>query len=494
MKMKSIKKNYIYNLIYNLSNLFIPLIVAPYLSRVLGVEGVGIKSYTLSIVSNFIIFASLGIAEYGQREIAINRDNIYERSKKLYEIGLLRIVTTILVTIIYSITFALPILNTSYNAIYNILIINIIANMLDFAWYLQGIEEFKFISFTQTLTKIVMLILTFTCVKEASDINIAILINSIVLLLNSIIPLYLVIKNVCKVKIKELHPLSHFKQCIVYFIPAIATQIYTVLDKTMIGLITNSTYENGYYEQADKMLKIIITFITTANVIMKSRISYLFGLNKIDEIKALISKSLHMTLMLAWPVMAGVIAIASVLVPIFFGDGYEKTINLLIILSPLALAIGISNLLGTHYLTPSGRRNKSNIGLIIGACVNFLLNMFLIKVLGAIGAAISSVAAESVITIMYIWLSKNVISVKDIMKTSYKYCIASVIMFILIEILKQKMQNSVQTLVILIGIGVTSYGVSLIILKDSFLYESIMEIIITKILNKKQKGRNKECK
>ncbi len=476
MKTQSIKKNYIYNLIYNLSSLLAPLLIAPYLSRILGVSGVGIKSYTLSIVSNFIIFASLGIAEYGQREIAINRDNIYERSKKLYEIGILRIVTTSIITTIYIIMFVFTTFNNSYNVIYAILLINIIANMLDFSWYLQGIEEFKFISITQIITRIVMVVLTFTCVRKESDLNIAILINSTVLLLNAIIPLRLVAKNIQKVQIKNLHPFKHFKQCVVYFIPAIATQIYTVLDKTMIGVITNSAYENGYYEQADKMLKLIITLITTANIVMKSRISYLFSQRKIEEIKNLISNSLHMTLILAWPVAMGVAAISSVIVPVFFGIGYEKTIPLLIILSPLAIIIGISNLLGTHYLTPSGRRGKSNIGLIIGACINFILNILLIKSLNSIGAAISSVIAEMVITIIYIKLSKDIISIKDIIKASCKYCISSIIMFILIIILKHQMQTSVQTLAILIAMGVIIYGGTLLVLKDKFVYDGIEQI------------------
>lgn len=483
MKVQSIKKNYIYNLIYNLSSLIAPLLIAPYLSRILGVSGVGIKSYTLSIVSNFIIFASLGVAEYGQREIAINRDNSYERSKKLYEIGILRIVTTIIITTIYVTLFVIPGFNNSYNAIYAILIINIIANMLDFSWYLQGIEQFKTISITQIITRIVMVVLTFVLVKQESDLNMSIFINSVVLLLNAIIPLRLVIKNIQKVKIKDLHPFNHLKQCLVYFVPAIATQIYTVLDKTMIGVITDSTQENGYYEQADKMLKLIITLITTANVVMKSRISYLFGQEKIQEIKNLISKSLHITLILAWPVMMGVIAISSVLVPIFFGEGYDKTVELLIILSPLALSIGISNLLGTHYLTPSGRRSKSNIGLIIGACINFILNMILIKKMNSIGAAISSVIAETVIAIMYIKLSKNVISIKDIAKVSYKYCSASVIMFIVVFLLKIQMQISVQTLIILVIIGVAVYSICLVILKDKF-FKEILNQVKEKVLKK----------
>ena len=161
MKNRSIKKNYLFNLIYNLTNLLIPLLIAPYLSRILEPDGVGIKSYTLSIVSNFILFANLGMAEYGQREVARNRENPYERSKKTYEIGMLRIITTLITLIIYVLTLVLPFMNTSNNIIYGILIINIVANMLDFVWFLQGIEEFKSISIIQIISKITMLIITF---------------------------------------------------------------------------------------------------------------------------------------------------------------------------------------------------------------------------------------------------------------------------------------------------------------------------------------------
>lgn len=491
MAQKSIKANYIYNLIYNLATLLSPLLVAPYLSRILGVNGVGIRSYTLSIVSNFIIFASLGVAEYGQREIARNRDNKYERSKKLYEIAILRIITTVIITIVYSITFVIPGINNQYNVIYAILIINIVANMLDFSWYLQGIEEFKCISIIQTITRIGMIIATFTCVKQASDVEVAVLINSIVLLLNAIIPIIMVVKSIEKVKIRELHPFSHLKQCIIYFIPAIATQIYTVLDKTMIGIITNSTYENGYYEQADKILKIVIAFITTANIIMRSRISYLFVNNKIEEINKLISKSIHITLMLAWPTMFGIIGVASVFVPIFFGSGYEKTISLLIILAPLAIIIGISNLLGSHYLTPAGKKSKSTIGLIIGAVVNLILNICLIPKLQSIGAAIASVVAELAVTIIYIILSKNNVDVKEFIKASYKYCISSAFMLFIIEMLKVNMDISIKSLLVLIIIGVLTYGILLIILKDKFLMD-MLKGIFSKILNNTKGKSNNE--
>lgn len=477
MKTRSIKKNYIFNLIYNITNLLVPLLIAPYLSRILEVDGVGIKSYTLSIVSNFILFASLGMAEYGQREIAKNRDDKYERTKKLYEIGILRVVSTIVVLLIYTLTLVLPIFNINYNAIYAILIINIIANMLDFSWFLQGIEEFKSISYVQIISKIFLVVMTFGLVKEKADLNISILINSLTLLINSLLPIFVIKKYCVKVKIKELKIFVHLKECIVYFIPAIAVQIYTVLDKTMIGLITNSNYENGYYEQADKIIKILITVVTTTNAIMKSRISYLYEKEEKNQIKRLIAKSTSLCMLISIPITFGVVAVADIFVPIFFGNGYEKTSIILMILAPLSIIIGISGLIGSHYYTPLGKKKISNKFLITGSVINFIANMMLIKPLGAIGAAIGTILAELTITILYLNKSdKELFNFKMFFKLSYKYFIAGIFMLISVLATKHYIGNGIKQLVVLVTIGIIVYVVTILILKDKYIYDNLREI------------------
>ena len=75
MAKKSIKVNYLYNLIYQVFTLVTPLITAPYLARVLGADGIGLYSYTESVASYFLLFAALGISTYGQREIAYTQDD-----------------------------------------------------------------------------------------------------------------------------------------------------------------------------------------------------------------------------------------------------------------------------------------------------------------------------------------------------------------------------------------------------------------------------------
>lgn len=75
MARKSIRKNYIYNLAFQILILITPIITAPYLSRVLGADGVGTYSYIDSICSYFVLFATLGLTTFGQREISYVQDD-----------------------------------------------------------------------------------------------------------------------------------------------------------------------------------------------------------------------------------------------------------------------------------------------------------------------------------------------------------------------------------------------------------------------------------
>ena len=162
MAKKSVKKNYIYNLIYQILVMIIPLITTPYLSRVLGAENIGIYSYTLSITTYFILFGSLGVAMYGQREIAYVQDNKDKRSKTFYEIFIMRIITLFISLIIFYITFCIK---GEYNVYYKILILEIIANAIDISWYFQGVEEFKKTVIRNTIVKLISVVCIFVLVK-----------------------------------------------------------------------------------------------------------------------------------------------------------------------------------------------------------------------------------------------------------------------------------------------------------------------------------------
>ena len=140
MGKKSVEKNYIYNLIYQMLVLILPLVTTPYLSKVLGAESIGIYSYTISIVTYFVLFGSLGMAMYAQREIAYVQDDKEKRSKVFWETFLVRLISLSISMVIFYFVFAH---NGEYSAYYKILLLHIVANIFDISAFFQGMEEFK---------------------------------------------------------------------------------------------------------------------------------------------------------------------------------------------------------------------------------------------------------------------------------------------------------------------------------------------------------------
>ena len=163
---KSIAKNYIYNLIYQLLTILLPLITTPYLSRVLGAEPIGIYGYTISIVTYFILFGSLGIAMYGQREIAYKQNDKKSRTKIFLEIIIVRTISLMFSMTLFYIIFGRT---GEYAIYYKILLVEMLANVFDISWFFQGLEEFDKTVTRNMIVKSISLILIFALVKQPSD-------------------------------------------------------------------------------------------------------------------------------------------------------------------------------------------------------------------------------------------------------------------------------------------------------------------------------------
>lgn len=466
---ESIRKNYIYNTLYQILTLIIPFITAPYISRVLGSNGVGIYAFVNSVVTYFTLFAALGTFSYGQREISMHRNHPEETSRLFWEIEILSITTTGIALIAWIIWIFI---STQYTVYYQVLTMSVVAVAFDISWYFSGLENFRYIVIRNSIVKLAGMILLFLFVKNKNDTLLYVGIMSATGLLGNISMWTYLPKMLTKVDIKTLHPFKvHLKQTFAYFIPTIATSVYTVLDKTMIGIITHSGSENGYYEQATKIIRVAETLLFSLNTVMSSRQSYLFSEGKTAEIKEKITKSFEYLFGLAIPFMFGIIAVAGNFVQWFYGPGYKPTIPILWIMSPLPLVICVSNILGSQYLTPSGQRVRSSKGIIAGAIVNFISNSLLIPRYGAKGAAAASVIAESVISIVYVQMSKEFISWKKIWQIAWKKLIAGFVMFWLIWFIGKNYNGNFMITVAQILLGATVYGIVLYFLKDMLVVE-----------------------
>ncbi|WP_279145840.1 oligosaccharide flippase family protein, partial [Clostridium tyrobutyricum] len=372
----SVAKNYVYNVIYQIVILIVPLITVPYVSRVLGSGGVGVNAYTNSIIQYFILFGTIGISLYGNRSIAYVRDDKSKLSRTFWGIFLLKIVT-----IIISYTVFIVFINfthSQYKTIFLFQSIYIISAAVDISWLFMGLEDFQKTVTRNLIVKVIGVVCIFIFVKNRADLWKYVLILSCSELFGQLTLWFYVPRVMDKVKLSFYDIKRHLIPSINLFIPQIATQIYLVLNKTMLGYISN-TNEVGYFDMSDKITRMSLAVVTAMGVVMLPRVANTFAKGDIKKVKEYLSKSFDFASYLSFPMMFGLAGISAQFTPWFFGPGFSKTGTLMCVISPIIIFIAWSNVLGVQYMMPVGKVKQFTISVTTGAVVNFILNILLIR-------------------------------------------------------------------------------------------------------------------
>ncbi|MCI6229140.1 MAG: flippase [Clostridiales bacterium] len=467
---KSIGKNFIYNLLYELFQLLVPLLVTPYVSRVLGEEASGQYSYIYSIVTFFTLFAALGFGRYAQRLIAQHQGDAHQQTVDFWDIVLARLIPVVCVLAVYLILWIKNIYGPKYRVLVGIFSINIVAIALDIAFFFQGNEEFGKIVFRNIAVKAVGFLCIFAFVRSPGDLWIYTLIQcGIIFVSNALLWVYMP-GYLLPIRRAELHPLKHLPATIMLFLPTIATSVYTSLDKTLIGLITRSDAENGNYEYAERLVKMGLTVISSLGSVMIPRNSQRFADGRINEVEENIYRSSRFVMLVGVPMMLGFIVVSDNLIPWYLGPGYSKAANLIKLLSPIIVIIGFSNVFGMQYLIPCGKDKQFTAVICFGAATNFVLNLFLIRIWASYGAAIATVIAESAVTVvMYCFVRKN-ISAFRILKESWRYWLSGTVMFVVCYFVAMNLDASVLNTFLITGVGAVVYVSGVLILNDGFVF------------------------
>lgn len=473
MKSASIKANWIFNVANKLISYIIPLIVTPYVSRIFGADGIGINSYTTANVTYFVLFCMLGISGYGERVIAINRDNKEKVSKLFWELTVLHGMTSFAVLTFYGV---LVVYSNQYRVYYLVNLITVLAAVIDFNWFFAAYERFKFISVRNCVLKVFTLILTFLLIHEKEDLALFIGINAVATFLANFSVLFGIKKYVKRVPLKQLRWFRHVKEVLVYFVPTIAASVYSILDKSVINWITGSDAENGYYEQAYKLMLVINAFVHSLETVSAPRMSNLFANGTKEEFTNRLNRSIRIMLFMATPCAFGLAAIAPTLIPVFLGTGYDKVISIIYVFMPLVVVVGFSVYVDGLYLVPSGQRGKSAVIVCVGAALNVGLNIFFVVKMASVGAAIATLITEMVICGMMMYLSKEMIQWRTLGKSLVKYGLTGVAMFIGVRGVSMITLSAVCSLLLQIFVGVCCYVVLLTAGKDEFVMKVIRQL------------------
>ena len=462
----SIKKNFIYSMLYQILALITPLITAPYVSRVLNADTIGKYSYTQSIVMYFTLIASLGSGIHGQRVIAGYRDSMFKLSKAFYELVILHLILT-LFAVVTNVLFML--VNKNDYWLYIAWIFNIIANAFDIIWFYQGLENFKKTVTRQIIIKLIGVVTILIFVKNEDDLVIYILCHSIPTLIGNLFLWPGVHKYIEKVKVSELNIREHFKQTILLFIPYIATLLFSYVDKTMLGAMCESTVENGYYEQASRFISIAISVVTALSAVLVPRMTFFLKKDQKNYVEKYAKSGIQAISLLSFLLAGGLIVVGNNLIPWFYGDGYEKSIGLLIILALMLPFKAISNFEGSALLIPAYKQNKYSIGIWTATILNILVNAVLIPRWMAAGACVASVLSEIFLFFLLSYYTRDLLDIKMLISTIYKYIIAAVIMILIVGCISLNLKSSILNTIILTVFAIGCYGITLFILKDELI-------------------------
>ena len=270
------------------------------------------------------------------------------------------------------------------------------------------------------------------------------------------------------------------------FIPQITTKIYNMLDTTMLGTIIKDKSETGFYDQSQKIIRVLLTIVTSLGTVMVPRMANLFANGEKEKINEYLKKSFNFTYLLSFPIIFGLIAISKNFVPWFFGAGYDKVVILLDIITPIVLFMGVANIIGTQYLLPTKRQKEYTVSILVGLVINFILNYIMIHLWKSVGACIATVLSELVVVLMQMHFVKKEINIKEKIRLSYKYIVSAIVMFVFCYIV-QFWITGFYGMLIQIMLGVIIYFGMLILFKDEFVFlliDRIRQKVVT-VLSRK---------
>ena len=416
-------KNYAYNLSYQLLVIILPIITTPYVTRVFSSDDLGTYGYFNSIVTYFILLATLGVANYGTKVISGHRNEI---NKNFWGIYSLQLGATVLSLTLYCLLcLTLPFMQ---NPVAYILGLSLVSKSLDISWLFQGLEDFRKITVRNITVKLVGVISIFLFVKSANDLYLYVFLLTIFELLGQLSMWLPAREFIGRPHFSIEYARHHLKPVILLFLPPVAISLYITLDRTMLGALA-STKDVGIYDQALKLVNILLTLVTSLGSVMLPRVANLLAtgdhraVNKLHEMSFLIYN------LVIFPMMAGILIVNDDFVQFFLGQDFQDARYAIAIMIFRMFFIGWTNIMGIQILIPHNQNKEFMISTTAPAIISVGLNLLFLPKLGYIGAAIVSVLTEALVWAIQLYFTRRYLKEVPIIGSMTKIVLASAIMY-----------------------------------------------------------------
>ncbi|EKQ56941.1 MULTISPECIES: oligosaccharide flippase family protein [unclassified Clostridium] len=480
----SVIKNYIYNTLYQIMSLFIPLITMPYMTRIFTPDQMGLNSYTLSIVSYFMLFGMLGMQMYGNRQIAYVRDDKIKINRTFWSLFTTQLITNSISLIIYycSILFYI----TEYKLVYVAQGLNIISVMLDISWLFMGLEDFKKIVIRNSLVKLIGVLSIFIFVKSSKDLILYIFLTAIISIGGTVIMWIYLPHYMKRVQIDLKIIKGTIKPLMALFLPQVATQVYTLLARTMVGVLS-TTEQVAFYDYSQRIIRMILSLISSVGIVLMPRVANMVGKGQKEDVREVVKKTFMFISYISIPMAIGIMAISKILISWFLGYEYSVIGQLLEISSTIIVAVSWANIIGVQYLIATKQENKYTISILLAAAINLIMNVLVIGKYGAYGAVISLILAEFIGIGIQMILVRKQLPIGSMLISTIKYAMAAIIMAVIITPIGGYFKNGFVANVVQVIVGILVYISILFWMKDEIQNEVIdrcKELVLKRLINK----------
>lgn len=396
--MKTVKFNFIMNVILTASSFIFPLITFPYISRILLPEGVGRVNFATAIASYFTMFAMLGVPTYGVRACAKVRDDKIKLSRTVQEILIINLVVGMIAYVTYFLAvWNIPRLRSDSTLLY-IMGAAIMLNVAGVEWMYKGLEEYSYITVRSIAFKLAAIVLMFLLVKGKED---YVIYGAVSLLANAGSNLLNLVKLRSYITVRPVGGYRfarHMKPIMVFFLMSVAATVYTNLDTVMLGFMKTDA-DVGYYSAAVKVKNILVSTVTALGTVLLPRVSYYIEHKMEEEFVRISRKALNFVVVAALPLMTYFMIFAEESILLLSGDSFTGAVLPMQIIMPTILFIGITNMLGMQIMVPLDKENLVFYSVLAGAIVDLIINAVCIPSMASVGAAFGTLVAEFIVLI-----------------------------------------------------------------------------------------------
>lgn len=476
--MTSIKKNYIFNLLNTVTSLLFPLVSFPYASRIMLADGIGQVNFFQSIINYIVLLSSIGIPLYAIRESASVRNDEKELSRVSLEIVILHTSLTALGYLAVGIICMTVAKVTVDIPLFLLLSTTIFFNAIGCNWLFQGVEDFKYITIRGIVVRLLAILLLFVFVRTRDDLMWYAGFTVLGTVGGNVFNLWRMRRYVKPRlhRLGELRPLRHLVPSFRIFVLNLIISIYVNLDMVMLGFMKDSTAV-GYYTAASKITTVLMGVVSSLGTVMLPRLSNLIHEGRMEEFNRLSRKAIDFVFTFSTPLFIGLIVLAPSLIHLFCGQSYEPAIRTLMIISPVMLIIGLSNVMGIQVLYPQRKENLVIYSTAVGAVINFSLNCLLIPKYAQDGAAIATVVAETGVTLTMSIIGAKYIPFRLFNRQNLIVILASIVMMIPCIIVRNYIVSDTFLLLLIPIIGCIIYVSIIYILGQNSIVDEVCCIV-----------------